>query len=118
MRTRHPQSGGAQGVDSRYNTRRSGAPHAQGNTAMQLVDDHKPEVRGQRKLAKDPCNNQHNPGTPTTGLRERRNDTSRSTRGRSNRQNAATRHSTQREERVTVQGPYRNSNPTECHTGG
>ena len=43
------------------------------------------------------------------GLRERGNDTSRST-GRSGRQNAAM----QREERVTVQGPV---NPTECHTG-
>ena len=32
---------------------------------------------------------QHSPGTPTTGLRERGNDTSRST-GRSGRQNAAT----------------------------
>ena len=47
---------------------------------------------------------QHSPGTPTTGLRERGNDTSRST-GRSGRQNAATRRNMRRGERVTVQGP-------------
>ena len=35
-----------------------------------------------------PCHIQHSPGTPTTGLRERGNDTSRST-GRSGRQNTA-----------------------------
>ena len=53
---------------------------------------------------------QHSPNTPTTGLRERGNDTSKST-GRSGRQNAATRRNMRREERVTVQGPV-------CHTGG
>ena len=37
-----------------------------------------------------PCHNQHSPSTPTTGLRERGNDTSRST-GRSGQQNATTR---------------------------
>ena len=47
---------------------------------------------------------QHSPNTPTTGLRERGNDASRST-GRSGRQNAATRRNMRREERVTVQGP-------------
>ena len=40
------------------------------------------------------------------GLRERGNDTSRST-GRSRRQNAATPRSMRREERVTVQGPVK-----------
>ena len=44
---------------------------------------------------------QHSPSTPTTGLRERGNDTSRST-GRSGRQNTATRRNMRREERVTV----------------
>ena len=44
------------------------------------------------------------PGTPTTGLRERGNNTSRNT-GRSGRQNTLTRCSMRREERVTVQGP-------------
>ena len=48
----------------------------------------------------------HSPGTPTTGLRERGNDTSKST-GRSGRQNAATRRNMRREERVTVQGPVK-----------
>ena len=43
------------------------------------------------------------PGTPTTGLRERGNDTSKST-GRSGRQNAAPRRNMRRGERVTVQG--------------
>ena len=53
---------------------------------------------------------QHSPGTPTTGLRERGNDTSRST-GRSGRQNAATRRNMRREERVTVRGPVRKQQP-------
>ena len=43
-------------------------------------------------------------GSPTAGLRERRNDTSGSS-GRSGRQKAATRRNMRREERVTVQGP-------------
>ena len=50
------------------------------------------------------------PNTPTTGLRERGNDTSRST-GRSGRQNAATRRNMRREERVTVQGPVKEQQP-------
>ena len=52
----------------------------------------------------------HSPGTPTTGLCERGNDTSRST-GRSGRQKAATRHNMRREERVTVQGPVKKQQP-------
>ena len=51
---------------------------------------------------------QHSPGAPTTGLRERGNYTGRST-GRGGRQNAATRRSTRREERGTVQGPRKES---------
>ena len=50
------------------------------------------------------------PGTPTTGLRERGNDTSRST-GRSGRQNAATRRNMRRDERGTVQGPVKEHQP-------
>ena len=53
---------------------------------------------------------QHSPGTPTTGLHERGNDTSRST-GRSGRQKAATRRNMRREERVTVQGPVKKQQP-------
>ena len=53
---------------------------------------------------------QHSPNTPTTGLRERGNDTSKST-GRSGRQNAATRRNMRREERVTVQGPVKKQQP-------
>ena len=52
----------------------------------------------------------HSPGTPTTGLRERGNNTSRST-GRSGQQNAATRHNMRREERVTAQGPVKKQQP-------
>ena len=61
---------------------------------------------GQHKQTNDPRNNQHSPSTPTTGLRERGNDTSKST-GRSGRQKAATRRNMRREERVTVQGPVK-----------
>ena len=46
-----------------------------------------------------------------------RKQPSRST-GRSGRQNPATRRNMRREERVTVQGPVKTSNPMECHTGG
>ena len=70
------------------------------------MDDRRAEVRGQRQPSNDPCSEQHSPGTPTTGLRERGNDTSRST-GRSGRQNAATRRNTRREDRVTAQGPVK-----------
>ena len=51
-----------------------------------------------------PCHIQHSSGTPTTGLRERGNNTSKST-GRSGRQKAATRRNMRREERVTVSNP-------------
>ena len=57
------------------------------------------------------------PGTPTTGLRERGNDTSKST-GRSGRQNAATRCNMRREERVTVQGPVKEQQPDGLSHGG
>ena len=60
---------------------------------------------------------QHSPGTPTTGLRERRNDTSGST-GRSGRQNAATRRNMRREDRVTVQGPVKEQQPDGMSHGG
>ena len=53
---------------------------------------------------------QHSPNTPTTGLRERGNDTSKST-GCSGRQKAATRRNMRREERVTVQGPVKKQQP-------
>ena len=45
-----------------------------------------------------------------TGLRERGNETSKST-GRSGRQKAVTRRNMQREERVTVQGPVKEQQP-------
>ena len=59
----------------------------------------------------------HSPGTPTTGLRERGNDTSKST-GRSGRQNAATRRNMRREERGTVQGPVKKQQPDGMSHGG
>ena len=72
MRTRDPLRGGAQGVDGWYNAWRTGAPgpHAHGNAARQVVDDRRAaEVHGQQKPSNDPRNNQHSPGTPTTGHR-------------------------------------------------
>ena len=101
LRTRDPRSGGAYVVDGRDNAWRSRAP-----AARQVVDGLRMEVWGQQKQSNDPRNNQHNPSAPTTGLRERANDTSRST-GCSGRQNAANRRSMRREERVTVQGPVK-----------
>ena len=59
----------------------------------------------------------HSPNTPTTGLRERGNDTTRHT-GRSGRQNAATRRNMRREERVTVQGPVKEQQPDGMSHGG
>ena len=56
--------------------------------------------------------------TPTTGLREGGNDTSKST-GCSGRQRAATRRNMRREERVTVQGPVKKHQPDGMsHRGG
>ena len=57
-----------------------------------------------------PRHNQHSPSTPTTGLRERGYNTSRST-GRSGRQKAATRCNMRRQEQVTVQGPVTEQQP-------
>ena len=74
------------------------------------MDDRRAEVCGQQKPSNDPRSNQHSPGTPTTALRERGNNTLRST-GRSSRQNAATRRCTRREQRVTVQGPVKKLQP-------
>ena len=70
------------------------------------VDGLRTEVCGQQIQSNDPHNIQHSPNTPTTGLRERGNDNSKST-GRSGRQNAATRRNMRRDERVTVQGPVK-----------
>ena len=64
-----------------------------------------------------PATSRHSPGTPTTGLRERGNDTSGST-GRSGRQNAATRRNMRRDERVTVQGPVKGQQPDGMSHGG
>ena len=63
-----------------------------------------------RHTTPHPAQPRHSPGTPTTGLRERGNDTSKST-GRSGRQKAATRRNMRREERVTVQGPVKKQQP-------
>ena len=63
------------------------------------------------------CHIQHSPNTPSTGLRECGNDTSRST-GRSGRQNAATRRNMRREDRVTVQGPVKEQQPDGTSHGG
>ena len=71
-----------------------------------------------RRANGTPCHIQHSPNTPTTRLRERGNDTSKST-GRSGRQKAATRRNLRREERVTVQGPVKEQQPDRMsHRGG
>ena len=59
-----------------------------------------------QKPRHDPQTNQHNPSTPISGLCKRENDTSRNT-GYSGPQNAVTRRSMRREERLTVQGPIK-----------
>ena len=57
------------------------------------------------------------PNTPTIGLRERGNDTSKST-GRSGRQKAATRRNMRREDRGTVQDPVKEQQPDGMSHGG
>ena len=102
-------AGGGGGRDNAWRSRAPG-PHAHGNAARQVVDGLWTEVCGQQKESNDPRNNQHSPNTPTTGLRKRGNNTSRST-GRSGRQKAATRRNMRREERVTVRGPVKEQQP-------
>ena len=65
-------------------------------TRKRHIPPHPAQPRPQRQL--------HD--TPTTGLREHGNDTSKST-GRSGRQKVATRRNMRRGERVTVQGPVK-----------
>ena len=78
-------------------------------------------TRGTRYRSHPSCLFQWPPfssSTPTTGLRERGNDTSKST-GRNGRQKAATRRNIRREERVTVQGPVKEQQPDGMsHRGG
>ena len=92
-------------------------PRACGNTGRHVADDLDVEGIGwqNRKLTLATASTTPNP--PTTGPRYRGNDTTRGT-GHSGRQNALMPRSTRRGERVTAQGPYRNCNPSECHTGG
>ena len=86
------------------------------HTETHVVDDRRAEVRGQRKPSNDPP---QQPAQPryTNYWAERGNEASRST-GRSGRQNAATRHSMQREERVTIQGPLKIQQPDGMSHGG
>ena len=76
-----------------------------------------------RGVGSEDCKTTHattstTPRAPTTGPRCRSNDTTRNT-GRSDRQNAAIRHGTRRDERVTAQGPVKKlRNPTEYQKGG
>ena len=113
------------GRDNAWN--RAPGPHAHTNTARQAIDGLWTEARGQHKNSQTtpattstssirqllgaadgtPCHIQH---SPNTGLRERGNDTSKST-GRSGWQKAATRRNIRREERVTVQGPVKEQQP-------
>ena len=135
MCTRGPQSGGAQGVDGRYNTRRSGAPgpHTHGNAVRQVVDDHRAEVRGQRKPSNNPlttrrtpvgqllgtANAQTAPAATSTVLVHQRlgsantETTPAGSTGRSSRQNAATRHGMR-----SVRGPVTKQQPDGMSHGG
>ena len=63
-----------------------------------------------RRANGTPCHIQHSPSTPTTGLRKRGNNASKST-GRNGQQKAATRRNMRREERVTVHGPVKKQQP-------
>ena len=65
---------------------------------------------GSKDRETTPATTSTTPSAPTTGLCERGNDTTRNT-GRSGRQKAATRRSTRREERVTVQDPVKKQQP-------
>ena len=89
-------------------------PHTHTHAHRGCAQERQPQATAQwRKLA-----TLGGGGTPTTGLRERGNDSSRST-GRSGRQNAATRRNMRREERVTVQGPVKEQQPDGMsHRGG
>ena len=72
------------------------------------------DVCGSKHSQTTPATTSTTPNTPTTGLRERGNDT-----GRSGRQKAATRRNRQREERVTVQGPVtKQQHDGMSHRGG
>ena len=72
---------------------------------------------GSKNGKTSPATNSTTPSAPATGPRQRGNDTTRNT-GRSGRQNALTRRSSQIEERVTVRGPSTNPNPTNFHARG
>ena len=67
---------------------------------------------GNKTRKTTPATTSTTPSVPTTGLRQRGENTTRNT-GHSGRQNTATRRSTRRGERVTVQGSAKNSNPAE-----
>ena len=117
------------GPDSAWRNRAPG-PHR--NTARQAMDGLRTEVCGQQTQSNEPRNNQHNPQyanywAPLTPkrhipphpvqprhtdhwLRERGNDTSKST-GHSGRQNAAPRRNMRREDRVTVRSPVKEQQP-------
>ena len=73
---------------------------------------------GSKNSQTTPATSSTAPAHQTTGLRERGNDTSRST-GPSGRKNVATRRNMRREERVTVQGPVKKLQPDGMsHRGG
>ena len=72
---------------------------------------------GSKDRKTTPATTSTTPGALTTGPRSRGNDTARHT-GRSGRQNAATRRSTRREERGTVQGPANKPQPDGMSHGG
>ena len=114
-------------------------PQEEGGGGGQATDGLWTEARGQQKQSNDPtttstssirkvlgaadaytahpATSSTTSNTPTTGLRKRGNDTSRST-GRSGRQKAATRRNMRRGERMTVQGRVKKQQPDGMSHGG
>ena len=108
---------GPTGALVRGRRRRACVCPGKGGRPVQGTDGPAPLRRSGDTQTAHPATSRTAPGTPITGLRERGNDTSRST-GRSGRQNAATRRNMRREERVTVQGPVKEQQPNGMSNGG
>ena len=126
-RKRHTMPHSAQSQHANYWAPRTRKRHQQEHWPQRPTESSDPTQHakgrtgdrpGPRKGATTRRNVTQGGNTPTTGLRERGNDTSKST-GRSDRQNTATRRNMRREERVTVQGPVKEQEPDGMsHRGG
>ena len=138
LRTRDPWSGGACVVDGRDSAGHPGLMHTETQRGrlwttfgQRCLGTAKTVNRPPQQPAQPPIRQllgaadaqtahpatSSTPGAPTTGLRERGNNTSRST-GRSGRQNTATQRNMRREKRGTVQGPVKKQQPDGMSHGG